>query len=153
MRGRDLVHFVDQDQRVVHVRLLQAVDQLARHGAHICAAVAFDLRDVIRSAHTELEVLAAQCASNALRDGGLTSTWRTHETKHFSGNVSLQLSHGDELQNTVFHILWFTRIPGCYFQAVVVLIQDLLREQQVHLVFASLVPRETGYPIQVIADG
>ena len=31
MRRRDLVHLVDQNQRVVHLRRLQTMDQLARH--------------------------------------------------------------------------------------------------------------------------
>ena len=100
----------------------------------------FDLRHIIRSTHRELAVLSSQCACNALRYRRFTSARRTHEAKHFSRDVALQLSHCNELQNAVFDV----------FQSIVIIIQHLSGPCYVHLVLALTFPGKVDHPVDII---
>ena len=42
----DFVHLVDEDQRVFRLHLLQTLDHLTRHGAHVRPAVTRDVVSV-----------------------------------------------------------------------------------------------------------
>ena len=58
------------------------------------------------------------------------------------GGLLAQLAHGQELQDAVLHVL----------QAVVVLVEDLLRAQEVQLLLAALAPGQLADGLQVGAD-
>ena len=67
--------------------------------------MALDLRDVVRAADTELIVLAAEGAGDALGDGGLAGARRADETENLAGDVALEFAHGDELEDAVLDVL------------------------------------------------
>ena len=52
-----MTHFVDEDEWVLGVGLLQTLDDLAGHGAHVGASVALDLGHVTHAPHAESEIL------------------------------------------------------------------------------------------------
>src|SRR5690606_17548617 len=72
LEGRaQLVHLVEQEHRVLGARLADALDDAARHGADVRAAVAADVGLVARAAKTYADVLAAQRLGDGLRDARL----------------------------------------------------------------------------------
>lgn len=58
------VHLVDENQRILGLCLLQALDQFAGHRSHVRAPMSFNFRHVSHSAHAETEVLPIQGARN-----------------------------------------------------------------------------------------
>lgn len=73
--------------------------------------MAFDLRDVVRTADAELVVLAAEGAGDALGDGGLASARGADEAEDLAGDVALELADGDELEDAVLDVL--QRVSRC----------------------------------------
>lgn len=142
MGRADFVDLVDQDQRIIHLRRLQAMNQLSGHRAQVRATVALNLAHVVRSANRKLVVLASQRTRDALRDARLSRARRSHEAQHLSRNVALQLPHGDELQDAVLHVL----------QPVVVFVQHVLRLREIHLIGTQHVPGNPHHPVDVVAD-
>jgi hypothetical protein len=57
-------------------------------------------------------------------------------------SVEVELTHREELEDAVLHVV----------EPVVVLLQDLLRERQIDLLFGALVPRQLGHPLEERAD-
>ena len=56
----DLVHLVNQDERVFRLHLLKALDDLPRHGSDVSPPVALYLRHICHPTHTEPEVLGGR---------------------------------------------------------------------------------------------
>jgi hypothetical protein len=54
----NLVNLIEQDKGVLRVRLLQTLDNLARHGANVCSTVALDFSDIVQTSKAEAVVLA-----------------------------------------------------------------------------------------------
>lgn len=92
----DFIDLVDQDQRILRFRLLQTLDYLAGHRAHVRSPVALDLGDVGHAADAESKVLPVQGARYWLGDGGLADTGRPVEAENLALGRALQLADGDE---------------------------------------------------------
>jgi hypothetical protein len=78
-RDAELVHLVQQEDRVLRAGLPQTLDDAARHGADVGAAVAADVRLVAGAAQRDAHVLPAQRPGDGLRDGRLAHAGRADE--------------------------------------------------------------------------
>ena len=78
-RDAELVHLVQQEDRVLGARLLHPLDDPARHGADVGAAVAPDVGLVARAAERDADVLPSHRAGDRLGHRGLAHARRAHE--------------------------------------------------------------------------
>ena len=113
---RHLVDLVEQEHRVARARLLHHLDDLAREGADVGAAVAADLGLVAHAAEREPHELAVRGAGDRAGERGLADAGRPDEAQDRTLRVVDQLAHGQELDDALLDLL----------EAVVVLVQDLL---------------------------
>ncbi|KIH90129.1 hypothetical protein SPBR_00171 [Sporothrix brasiliensis 5110] len=75
----DLVNLVQQDHRVGHAHLAQALHNQARHRRHVCAPVATDFRFVADAAQRDPVELAAQRRRHRPRQARLAHARRAHK--------------------------------------------------------------------------
>mmetsp|Transcript_21602 Transcript_21602/g.54383 ORF Transcript_21602/g.54383 Transcript_21602/m.54383 type:complete len:276 (-) Transcript_21602:598-1425(-) len=120
---------------------LQALHELARHGAHIRAPVPFDLRHVTEAADREAIVLAVEGLGNGAPNGRLPHAGWAHEAQDLPLRGAPQPAHGDKLQDALLHVL----------QPIVVLVQHGLRMRDVQLLRAVAPPRHGREPLEVVA--
>lgn len=92
----DLVHLVDEYQRIFNLSLLQALNQFTRHCAHIGAAMSLDLSNVCHAAHTKAEVLAIQSACNGLCYACLAHTRRSMKAQDLALRRALEGTDGNK---------------------------------------------------------
>ena len=78
-RHAQLVHLVEQEDRVLGAGLLHPVDDPARHGADVGAPVAPDVGLVARAAERDPDVLPPHRAGDALGNRGLADARRADE--------------------------------------------------------------------------
>src|SRR5690606_11896981 len=155
LEGRaQLVHLVEQEHRVLGARLADALDDAARHGADVRAAVAADVGLVARAAKTYADVLAAQRLGDGLRDARLANAGRADEEQDGPAvdlegvdlavlrPLALQLAHGQVLEHAVLDLL----------EAVVVLVEDLLGVLELEAVLGADVPWQLDDRREVRAD-
>ena len=113
--GADLVHFIQNEHRVVGAGPAHALDDAAGQGPHVGAAVPPDLGFVPHPPQGEAHELAPQGAGNGAPQGGLAGPRRPHETEDRTLHVRLQPAHRQIFQDALLHLL----------QVIVVFIQDL----------------------------
>ncbi len=99
-----------------------------------------DLRLVMHPAQRNPAELPSQRLRDRPTKRGLSHARRPDEAQDRSLHVRLQPAHAQVVQNTVLHLL----------QAVVILIQDLFRLQNVDLAGSSLRPWQHCQPLHVI---
>ena len=111
--GTHLVDLVDHEDGVAAACVSKGSDDGPGHGAHVRTAVAADLGLVAHSADADADELSAHGPGDALAQAGLAHSGRAREAQYGTGDLALQLLHGQELQDAVLHIL----------QVVVVLVE------------------------------
>ena len=101
-----------------------------------------DVRLVPHTAQTEPRQLPVHSLGH--RDGyrGLAHARRAYQTQDLALGVRIQLPHGDELQNALFHLL----------QTVVIPIQQLSRLLHIRPFAAEPVPRHLQTHVQIVPD-
>lgn len=97
----DLVDLVDEHEGVAHGRRLEALDELAGHGADVGAAVPLDLGDVVEAADGEAEELAVQRARDAAADRRLADAGGADEAHDLAVHGALEAADGNELEDAV----------------------------------------------------
>jgi hypothetical protein len=78
----DLVHFIQDKDRVVAPGPAHALDDAPRERAHVSAAVAPDFRLVPHASQGEAHEFAAQSPGDGAAQGGLAGAGRTHEAEN-----------------------------------------------------------------------
>ena len=139
----DLVDFVQHDNRVGRLGILERLDELAGHRADVGAPVTLDLGLVAHAAERKAEELAAQRAGDGTAQRGLAHTGRPDEQDNRAGNFAFQDADPDEFQDALLDVL----------ETVVVLVQNLLGALQVELVFSIFPPRQLRQPVEIVAGG
>ena len=142
--GAELVHLVEQEQRVRLPGLLHALDYLARHGADICPAVTANFGLVAHAAQAHAGELAAGRARDRLAERRLAHARRADEAQDRALELLVPGLHGQILEDPLLYLL----------QTVVVGVQDLLGLLDVALDARALLPRNAQQPIEIVAhDG
>ncbi len=129
--GADLVHFIQDEHRVIGAGPADGLDDAAGHGPHVGAAVAPDLGFVPHPAQGEAHELAAQGPGDGAAQGGLAGARRPHEAEDGPLHVGLQFAHRQVFQDALLDL----------FQVVVVLVQDFPGLVQIQVVFGGLCSR------------
>ena len=137
----DLVDLVQHEQRVVGLRPLDALDDLARQGADIGAPMTAYLGLVMDTAEADPNELLAHGSGNGLRQAGLADSRRPGEAQDRLAQVAfgLELAYREVLQDTVFDL----------FEAVMVVVQGLFDRWNIQIVFRGLVPGHGDEPVQI----
>jgi hypothetical protein len=100
-----LVNLVQDDDGIVATHTLEGLDGLSGHGAHISPPVPLDLGHVRHAPHAEAVKLPVERSGNTLADARLAHPGRPYETYDAALHGALELSHCDELENSVLDIL------------------------------------------------
>ena len=137
----ELVDLVEHEDRILHLNPLEVLDDLSGQRANVGAAMAPDLGLVVHTAERDAREFAVQCPRDRPAERGFAHTRRSDEAQDRALHVGFQTAHGEVIQDAVFHLL----------QAVVVLIEELLRLEDVDLAGAGLRPRQHGQPLDVVA--
>src|SRR5262245_18288209 len=104
---------------------MDALDNAAGHGSDISSAVTTYFRLIMHSAETHPHKLPSESPCDGFTKRGFANARRPDETEHWPSRVILQLSNREMLDDPLFD----------FFQAVMILIQNLLSLNQVQIVF------------------
>ena len=147
----ELVHLVQQDDRVHRARLADGPDDPARQRAHVGTPVTTDLRLVPDAAQRDPGELTAHGAGHRLAERGLADPGRAGQSQHRAAAppadqgqalVGPALAHRQVLDDPVLDVI----------QARVIRVEDLARARDVVGVVAALVPRDLQHRVQPGAD-
>ena len=137
-----LVDLVEQDDRVLHLRLAQRVQDTPGEGADVRAPVAADFGLVAHAAERDTDEGPTGGVGDRLTERRLADAGRSDEAKQRALRVAGELQHGDVLEDALLDVL----------EAVVVAFElrgDLV---EVDLGAGAPVPREIGDQLEVVAD-
>ena len=135
---RHLVNLVEDEDRIAAACLQHVLDDAARHGSHIGAAVTADFGFIVQTAQRHAYILALHGCCDALAQTGLSYARRTVEAEDRTLAAAVQCSYGEEFQNALLHIL----------HAVVVVVQNALGTGQTEVVLGVGVPRQIYHGLQ-----
>ena len=130
-----LVDLIEQDHRVHRARLLDRVDDPAGERADIGAPVPANVRLVTHAAERDAHEGPIHRAGDRTPERGLADAGRPDEAedrRHVPRHAALrhQLAHGEEIEDALLDVL----------EAVVILIEHLLRDLQIEAVGRPLRP-------------
>ncbi len=142
----ELVDLVEQDHRVDGLGRLHRVDDPARHGADVGAAVTTDLGLVAHTAQADADELATHRLGDRAAKARLADARRAGEAEDLGrgGDAGFlrQAAHGEELDNAFLDLV----------EAVMVLVEALFRRGEVDPVLRDLGPREGEHGLDIGAD-
>ncbi len=124
----DLVDFIEHEHGIVAACLVNALNDAARHRAHVGAAMSADFRFVMNAAKAHADELAAQRPRDGLAQRCFSNSRRTDEAEDRAFAVLLQLADRKVFDDALFDL----------FQPVVIRVQDRLGLLQVQIVFRRL---------------
>mmetsp|Transcript_93760 Transcript_93760/g.235419 ORF Transcript_93760/g.235419 Transcript_93760/m.235419 type:complete len:246 (+) Transcript_93760:1481-2218(+) len=134
-----LVNLINQHNRIRRLRDLEALYQLARHCPHVSTPVTAQLCNIMHAPDGEAVELPVQCSSDALADGSLADAWGSHQAHDLALHRLLQEADGNVLQDPLLDVL----------QAIMVLVEDVLRLLDFLVLRVHLAPRQACEPLQV----
>ena len=138
-----LINLVQHEEGIEGPRPPHGLDDAARQGPDVGAAMASDLRLVADAAQADAHELPPQRLGDGPPQGGLARAWRPHEAEDGASHlVGRQLADGDVLQDPLLGL----------GQAIVVLLQDLRRPGDVYVVLGLPGPGQLDEPVEVGAD-
>mmetsp|Transcript_12113 Transcript_12113/g.50975 ORF Transcript_12113/g.50975 Transcript_12113/m.50975 type:complete len:324 (-) Transcript_12113:2064-3035(-) len=137
----DLVDLVQQDERVHRLGVREAVYHLAGHRTDVGTPVALQLVRVVKPTDGHACVGPPDRARNRAPNGGLADARRPHEQYDLALHRPTQAPHGDELEDAVLDVL----------EAVVILLEHLVRVDDVKVVVGKRAPRHLGQPVKIRA--
>ena len=105
MTTTNLVDFINENERVLSLTLLQRLDDSTRKSTDIGTSVTLDLSNIRQATNREAIVLSVQSARDRLSNTCLSNTRRSNEAQDLSLDGSTQFSDGNEFENAVLHIL------------------------------------------------
>ena len=119
----ELIHLIQHHDRVLDTASFHTLHDPARHGTYIRPPVASDLSLVTDAAQADPHIFPVQGFGYALPDTGLACSGCSHKQQNGTGLFFIQSHNCYLLDDPVFYL----------FQAIVLLIQDLLRFLQIYL--------------------
>ncbi len=134
-----LVDLVEQEQRVAHAHLGHLLDQTARHGTDVGAAMAANLGFVTHTAQRHANKLAIGRTCNGFGEGRLADTGRPYQAEHRPLELLHTLLHGEILKDAVLDL----------FQTIVVGVEHLFCLGEVQPDLAGGFPRHVHQPVDI----
>ena len=139
VRHADLVHLVEDDDRVRRSAPLDRLYDPARHRPDVGAAVAANLRFVVQAAQCDAAELTPQRRCDRFAQRGLAYARRAVETEDRRFEVALQLDDRQVFQQPLLDL----------FEAEMVVVELLARLFEVEIVLRTVVPRQFEQQLQV----
>ena len=139
VRNRNLVHLVEDDDRIGRPAPLDGLDDAARHGADVGAAVSADLRLVVQTAQRDAAEFAAQRRGDRLAQRRLAHARRAVEAQDRGLEVAFELDDGQVFEQPVLHLL----------QSEVVVVEPRAGRLQIEIILRNFVPRQVEHQLQV----
>ena len=137
----ELVHLVEEEERVRRLRLLHALDDLAGHRADVGAAMPAHLGLVTHAAQGHAHEVAARRLGDRLAERGLADARRADEAEDRTLDLLLALLHREVLEDALLDLL----------EAEVVGVEHLLGDLDVAPDLRALLPRDRQHPVEVVA--
>ena len=142
--GADLVQLVQQDDRVPALDAPKRLQDAARHGADVGAAVAANLRFVPHAAERDAGELAAQRVGDAAAERGLAHAGRADEAENRPLDLLAEREHGEEFEQALLHLR----------EAKMLFVKDARGLDQIEFVGGFTVPGQAENPVEVVpGDG
>src|SRR5580658_197677 len=138
---RDLIHFVEKEDRILGARLFHVLDDLARQRADIGAAMAANFGLVAHAAEREAHELASGGLGDRHAQRRLSHARRADEAEDGAFGILDELADGEELEDALLD----------FFQAVVVFVEHFFRVVDGASLFAAFLPRHGQQPVDVVA--
>ena len=139
--GAHLVHFIQQEQRVLHAGLAHVLQHLARHRADIGTTVTTNLGLVTHAAQRHAHELAVGGAGNRLPQRGLAYTGRPDQAQDRRLELVDTLLHREVFQDALLDL----------FQAKVVFVEDGFGGIDFLTDLGLLLPRQIKQGFDVVA--
>ena len=134
-----LVDLIQQQHRIHRPRLLHRLHNFSRQRPNVRAPVPANFRLVPHPTQRNPRKLPPHATRDAPRQRRLPDPRRTHETQDRPRATPRQLRHRKVLDDPLLDLL----------QAVMILVQHLLRAAQVDAVLRHLLPRNVDHPFNV----
>ena len=149
----DLVHLVEQHDRVHRAGLRHGPDDPPGLRTDVGAAVSTDLGLVAHAAEGDADELATEGAGHRLAERGLADTWRSDQGQDGAGLAArrpdvfdpallAELAHREQLDDALLHLV----------EAGVVGVEGGARHVHVELVGGALGPREPEHGVEPALD-
>ena len=138
----ELIDLVEQQKRVLTLRLRKTGHDSTGHGSDVGLAVAADLRFIVHAAERNARKLSVERSCD--RDGNrrFANAGRADQAENLPRKLGRQLPHGERLQNPLFDLL----------KAKVIVIENFCRCLHVQPLFCPLVPRKLQHEVQIVPD-
>ena len=127
-----LIDLIQQEDGVLRTRLLDMVQNRARDGADIGAAVSADLRLIPSPAQAPPAEFTAHGMCNGARNAGFSRTRRADKAEDRPFDVLFLLANGQVLHDALFHLI----------QAEMLIIQRALGIVQIKIILGTNAPRQ-----------
>ncbi len=137
-----LVHLIENHDRVGDATLLDSVHDPSGHGTDIGPPVAPDIRLIPDAAQADTDVLSLQGFGDTLADTGLAGSGGSHKEQDRSGLLFLQIHDGNLLDDPLLDL----------FQAEMIFLKDLFRPVKVDGLGRLLFPGQACDKIQVVVE-
>ena len=137
-----LVDLIQQHQGILHFGSADRLRDPSRHRAHISLPVSPDLRLVPDTAKRDPDIRLLQGPGQGFGNGRLTGSRRSCQTEDRHISLPGQGADRQKLQHPLLHLL----------QAIMVLIQHLLRIGDILVVLAGLIPGKLQHGLDICPD-
>src|SRR5690606_32238765 len=138
----NLVDFVDENERVLCLALLQGLDDSSGESSNISPSVTLDFSNVGKTSDTESVKLAVKSASYRFSNRSLSDTGWSDKAKDLALYATAKLSDSNELKDPVFDI----------FETVVILIEDSHGVLDVVVFGRALSPWNLRKPVKIVSS-
>src|ERR1700691_2324933 len=139
--GAELVHLIQQEERVRCLRLLHALNDLAGHGTDIGSAVTADFSLVAHAAQRHAHETAPGGPGHRLAERGLAHAGRTDQAQ----DRPLHLAHA-VLHRKVFEDAFLDLL-----EAVMIVVEHAFGGEYVALHLGAVLPGNRQQPVEIVA--
>ena len=139
---RELVDLVKQNERIVHLRLRDGVDNTSRHSSDIGLSVTSYICLVSDTAERHAHVLAVHRSRHRCGDRGLAHSGRSYKAYYLIFKIGTQLLDRKKFEYSFFYFL----------HTVVVCVEYLLCRRNTHTVFCGNTPRKLKTGVKIGAN-
>src|ERR1700722_1675250 len=139
--GAELVHLVQQEERVRGLRLLHALNDLAGHGADIGSAVAADFGLVAHAAQRHAHEAAPGGPRHRLAERGLAHAGRSDQTQDRPLYLAHAVLHREVFEDAFLDLL----------QAVMIVVEHAFGGADVALHLGAVLPGNRQQPVEIVA--
>lgn len=138
----EFIDFVEEDDWVASAGAADFGDEAAGHGTDVGAAVAADVGFIANAAEADAREVAAEGLGDALAETGFADPGRAEEEEDGAAAFGVELADREGLDEPAFD----------FFEAEVVVVEDLAGVDEVEIVLGGDAPWEGGEGFEVGED-